>query len=412
MTALEQLDRTILLCRDYVATDLTDHEICHSLQSTRVLCVADLRNLSSLSGQTCLTTLVFLLSRMGMQVELLIPDVPMISSQTPISGKSLSAALAGSSEALITGATVRCDPNSNPDLTFAIGDTKIDNGNGFCWRLHGTDWDGALTIRTVEVNAWATEKPVGPMVSAALGANEAFKFALRRLPLRDQADQVFFEQSRSCTWTFGSICLPDEGLDLGFVDIISAGAISQAALFALTRFPTIRMHGRLFDDDVTAPSNLNRNMLTLACDVGLPKVQVVTQRCGTNLRLQPIAERFDERLFSEPLAPRMLVGVDDIPSRWHAQRQAPGWLAVSGTSHFNVSSSAHRKDQPCSGCLHPFDDPGGLNPIPTVSFVSFWAGLAMAVRLIREGLAIPYSKDRQHLWLTPLSVLAGSHSAL
>jgi hypothetical protein len=67
MSAIEQLDRTILLCRDYVSDEVSDASICQSLQSVHVLCVADAANLSSHSGQSCLTTVVSLLSRMGMQ---------------------------------------------------------------------------------------------------------------------------------------------------------------------------------------------------------------------------------------------------------------------------------------------------------------------------------------------------------
>src|SRR5271156_99465 len=86
MTAIEELNRTILLCRDYVADALSDAEICRCLQSVRVLCVSDKQNVSSHSGQTALVTLVSLLSRMGMQVGLTIPGVGMISKQPPLSG--------------------------------------------------------------------------------------------------------------------------------------------------------------------------------------------------------------------------------------------------------------------------------------------------------------------------------------
>jgi hypothetical protein len=241
------------------------------------------------------------------------------------------------------------------------------------------------------------------MVSAALAANEAFKFVMRRLPLRDQAAQVFFEPSRYCDWNFGPVRLPEGEVDFGQVDLISAGAISQATLYAVMRFPRVQMRGRIFDDDLTGASNLNRNMLSVVTDVGTPKVQVVTRCCGPKLQFDPVPNRFIGNSFEvRELAPRVLVGVDDIPSRWDVQRHAPGWVAVSGTSHFSVSSSAHSPGEPCSGCLHPVDDPAGANPIPTVSFVSFWAGLAMAVRLLREALVSPYSTDRQHLWLTPL----------
>ena len=241
------------------------------------------------------------------------------------------------------------------------------------------------------------------MVSAALAANEAFKFAMRRMPLRNPADQVFFEASRACHWNFGPLPLLQQIVDFGQVDVISGGAISQACLYALMRFPDIQMRGRVFDDDLTGQSNLNRNMLTLASDIGSLKVEIISERCGSKLQLRPIANRFTcETSEVDKLAPRVLVGVDHIPSRWNVQRHAPGWIAVSGTSHFSVSSSAHSAGSACCGCLHPVDDPAAANPIPTVSFVSFWAGLAMAVRLFREVIGNPYSSDRQHLWLTPL----------
>jgi hypothetical protein len=77
-------------------------------------------------------------------------------------------------------------------------------------------------------------------------------------------------------------------------------------------------------------------------------------------------------------------------------------VAVGGTSHYNVSSSVHLQGSPCSGCLHPVDDDAGGGHIPTVSFVSFWAGLVMTVRLLRDALRQPYPPERQHLWLAPL----------
>jgi hypothetical protein len=89
MTSLEELNRTILLCRDYVADGLSDHEICHCFQSLRVLCVSDLENLSSHSGQTALVTTVSLLSRMGMQVELRIPEVAMLLPLPPLTARSI-----------------------------------------------------------------------------------------------------------------------------------------------------------------------------------------------------------------------------------------------------------------------------------------------------------------------------------
>lgn len=403
MTALEQLDRTILLCRDYTAEAVRAEEICETFQSLQILCVSDAHNLSSHSGQTALVTLVLLLSRMGMQVGLDIPDIAILGPQPPITGTSLSDALTSSSETLVTGATVHRACDFKPDIVFVLGNTELNKEMAPYWRLTGTDWFGALIgAGTARAHLWTATWPVGSMVSAALAANEAFKLAMRRLPLRDESGRVFFKQSACCRWDFDSLAMPDDIIDLGEVDLISAGAISQATLYALLRFPNVRMHGRIFDDDTAGASNLNRNMLSVISDVGLQKVVTVAQRCGSKLALQPINRRFSGKSFGDKLAGRVLVGVDDIPSRWDIQQHTPGWLAVSGTSHFNVSSSEHTLHDPCSGCLHPLDEVGPGNPIPTASFVSFWAGLAMAVRLLREAVAHPYSKERQHLWLTPL----------
>lgn len=360
--------------------------------------------MSSDSGQTAIATLVSLLNRMGMQVGLDIPDVPMLLPQPPLLGASLLKALTVSSETLIAGATVRHDFDFSPHIIFVLGDKKLDNYHAACWRLSGSDWYGALATEGVaQPLPWTAKWPVGSMVSAALAANEAFKFAMRQMPLRNPSDQVFFEPSRASNWNFGPLPPLQQIVDFGQVDLISGGAISQACLYALMRFPDIQMRGRVFDDDLTGPSNLNRNMLTLGSDVGSLKVHTIAERCGPKLRIRPVARRFtSDSSERDKLAPHVLVGVDDIPSRWNVQRAAPGWVGVSGTSHFSVSSSSHSAGSACSGCLHPVDDLAAANQIPTVSFVSFWAGLTMAVRLFREAIGLPYSSDRQHLWLTPL----------
>src|SRR5260370_23897260 len=99
-----------------------------------------------------------------------------------------------------------------------------------------------------------------------------------RLPLRSKKDRVFFEPSPDSNWNFGSILVPARMLDLGAVDFISAGAISQAALYALLRLPYLRIAGRIFDDDMTSATNLNRNMLTGVSDADLEKVRLVAGR--------------------------------------------------------------------------------------------------------------------------------------
>ena len=404
MSSIEQLNRTILLCRDYVSDELSDASICQSLQSVRVLCVADAANLSSHSGQSCLTTVISLLSRMGMQVTLAIPEISMIRRQPPFQGTLLRDSLLASSDKLISGAAVQESASQHQaDLIFVLGDTPIEERSCPTWRLSGSEWRGAITRRAAPASRWTMEWPIGAMTSAALAAGEAFKFVMRRLPLRSKQYLVFFEASWDSVWDFGSVTISTEELDLGQVDIVSAGAISQAALYALLRLPRLRMAGRIFDDDLTAPTNFNRNMLTVMGDADSKKVQLVVERCSPEFDLEPKYQRFAaEAPEAQQMAPFVLVGVDDIPSRWQVQRCTSGILIVSGTSHFSISSSCHAPGEPCCGCQHPVDDPDGPTAIPTISFISFWAGLAMAVRLIRAAVSSRYGLDRQHLWMTPL----------
>lgn len=402
MKGSEELARTVLLCRDYVADDVTDDEICERLQSRRILCISDIRNLSSHAGQTALVTLVSLLSRMGMQVALNIPDIDLLLPQPPLVGSSLPNALIGVSEAFVRGATISKHTDTPPDVIFALGDSPVKDYRAPCWRLTGDEWSGRIASDGVGLPPlWAFEFPMGSMASAGLAATEAFKFVLRGLRLQGSWVHEFVQPSRSGGWRFGSGEALGTEFDLGAIDFISAGAISQTALYVLDRIPRIRMRGRIFDNDTTALSNLNRNMLSLQRDVGCAKVEIVARRCR-QVVLEPIAARYGNgNPECEVLAPRVVVGVDDVPSRWEVQRRGPVWLVVGGTSHFNVSSSAHRLGEPCSGCLHPMDEPGP-DVIPTVSFVSFWAGLATVMRLLQEAAGKPYTQGRQHLWLSAL----------
>lgn len=413
---MDALNRMILLCRDYVAGELSDDEIARAFYQLRVLCMVDPANLSCHSAQTALVTLVSLLSRMGMQVELGIPEVALRGAQPPFDGSEIRTALISASTRLMPHATITSAADGNvADIVFSLGSSEVvDCGSAPVWRMSGADWSGFIHSAGGDPTPmWTTEWPIGGMVSAVLAANEAFKFAMRRLPLRQKSDEIFFKLATACAWDFDALSLPANGsIDLGSVDFISAGAITQAVLYVLARLPGVKMQGRVLDDDSTALSNLNRNMLTMLEDVDVPKVDVIVSRCRGHFPLDPVAQRFEpSRGTKIQLAPRVIVGVDDIPSRWAVQREAPGWVGVGGTSHFSISSSSHGSGEPCSGCLHPLDDPDQRNPIPTVSFVSFWAGLSTAVRLIREALGSTYPAEQQHLWLTPLR-LDQRHAAI
>jgi hypothetical protein len=132
-------------------------------------------------------------------------------------------------------------------------------------------------------------------------------------------------------------------------------------------------------------TNLNRYPLARRSDEGKAKPAILEYYSRDKIEISGIQNRFDDS-WSDLLgriAPRVLVGADQIPARWAVQRAAPEWLQVSGTSHFFAMSSSHQPGGPCAGCAHPRDEQGD-DPIPTISFVSLWAGILQAIDLLSE----------------------------
>lgn len=405
MTAREALDRTALLLRDAVTDEVSEAAIVDRLQSFRVRCISDWANASTHSGQSALVTLVSLIARMGVQVAIDVPDIELVGPQPPLRGNRLSAALVDLGDDLVPGSSIVCEGGTTSDLTFVFGDTPAGNVTRG-WRVAGKEWAGEISEIDTPCARWEASGPIGGLTAAALAASEVFKTAVQSLPLRHPAWAERLAPCRSAMWDFHG-----EGLALPAgpvaIDIISAGAITQAALFVLLRLP-LMLAGRLFDSDVADLSNVNRQMLFRRSESGL-KVNIVSRTLTSLYSCIPVPERFTLPTSTPhmPLAPHVLVGVDDIPARWDVQRAAEAWVGIGGTTHFEGSISSHEPHQPCAGCLHPADDPQG-GPIPTVSFVSFWAGLALAVRFLRHIGSVPYDSKQQHLWLSPLRMDKGN----
>ena len=172
-------------------------------------------------------------------------------------------------------------------------------------------------------------------------------------------------------------------MPLGDVDVISGGAITNAALYALRRMPWVTAELRIIEPELLDLTNLNRYALARRSCVGMPKIDMLASYTRDGLSITGVPARFDGRAAQAlaPIARRVLVGVDHIPSRWLVQAEAPrSWIGIGASSHDFVLVSAHPSGAPCVGCVHPKDDEAG-GPIPTISFVSFWAGLIQALDL-------------------------------
>jgi len=243
-----------------------------------------------------------------------------------------------------------------------------------------------VTSGAAEGDCWTGDDPVGAMAAAAAAAADGVRAALRHI-----SDQLGVPVPSVPGWSgeLGrevdlDLHLLKSSQNLGDVEVVSGGAITNAALFALLRVPDVGADVRVIEPDTYGTSNLNRYALGRRSQVDLPKVDILTSFGNDHIPVGGLTRRLDETFAAElgPLARNVLVGVDHIPSRWIAQRHAPGLVVVGSTSHDFVVVSAHPSHGPCAGCTHPRDD-SGTGEIPTISFVSFWVGLLQALDLVR-----------------------------
>jgi hypothetical protein len=170
---------------------------------------------------------------------------------------------------------------------------------------------------------------------------------------------------------------------LGAFDIISAGAMTNGLLYALARLPSVIGMARLVEPDIAEVSNLNRYALLTIDDLEKPKAERLAALDLGGLTLKPLPWRFESQDSVGVLAPRALVGVDHIPTRWAVQRAMPCYLGIGATTHWSAMASCHRPGEACAGCAHPRDDIME-GPIPTVAFVSFLAALLQATDFLRD----------------------------
>lgn len=405
MTLRAALNRTLLLMRDHVRADTADEVLLDALCNTDVAVVSDAANLASHSAQTAVVTAATLIARTGASVYLDLPNTT-CRSQPPLRSLELGEALEDLGRDLLPERhSIRIGVvDREVDLAVIIGSSPWRGRARQVLRLAAEAWTAMMLPANADVLWQPHDWPFGGLGAGALAAGEAFKAAMRRLQ-RFSASPVFdetFAPTPSARFTFAPPLTPTVS-ELGRIDLISAGAIAHAMLFVLARIPGVAGDLRVVDAEVSDASNLNRYQLLRLSDVGSPKVKHLERLHLKEIRLRPIETRFDRDTARQlrPLASVVLAGVDHIPSRWAIQREAANWLCIGATSHYSAMASLHRPGLPCAGCLHPHDDVQD-GPIPTVAFVSFWAGLMAAAYLSRHLAGECFSPKEQQIYFTPL----------
>jgi hypothetical protein len=407
MTLREALDRTLRLMRDEVYESVTDDELIAALTGLRVALIADAANIATHSAQTAFVTTAMLMARSGHRVHLICPPVVLAGRQPPLGRGELVEELARAGADLLPGYAFALEaPAGEVDIAIVLGDSAISVRAARHVRLNASAWSGRLGDETTK-EVWGGDWwPLGGMAAAGMAAAEAFKTSMRSLtraarnPARMEA--VFAPATNAV------FALAPEGTSfvrqLGAFDCISGGAIVNAVLYALARVPAVEGSARVIEPDTADISNLNRYMLLRRSRLKEEKARdLAAVLAGSGLTIKPVPKRYEpgQLPLLLPLANAVLVGVDDIPTRWLVQRAGPDWLGIGATTHWSAMASSHKRGLGCAECLHPADDPGNA-PIPTISFVSFWAGLLTASYFLRHraGQTVPISE--QQIYLTAL----------
>lgn len=379
MTIEDALSRTILLMRTDLRPEVSDAHLLDALLGVVVVIRAGRDTVATHSGQSALVAAALTMARSGHEVWIDGPDVPMIGAQPPLAFGKLVGALVRAGDDLLPGRSIRAGLPNAPDLEICFGSVEGPRIGTRALFLDAENWRCELLPR---MGRWSGAGwPIGGIGAAALASSEAFKCAMRRLAGWAREPAFFASLYKECDTAAFSFAPDTASEDIRplDVDMVSGGAIANAALFALFRCPSVSGRMRVFDDDISALSNLNRNALLLRSALDRPKVDDLASFSGSFV-VDPQPRRFTA---AEKIASNALVGVDHIPSRWTAQAMQPEWLGVGATEGFSVLVSTHRPNQPCAGCLHPVDAGASDGPIPTAAFVSLLSGLILAARWLR-----------------------------
>lgn len=382
--ACTALSRTAQLLRTEIfhTAEDDDHAIVEGLRSTTVRLVADRRTGRTAAGQTALVTLFAQAAMMGLQVDLDVPDLELVAPQPPLRGNHLVTSLLEYGGDLIPTTGARAA--SCPDITFVIGAGVHDGDLRVGW-----DARRVLLVRGGDELPTSDEiLPFLPIAAAAAAAGEALRAALPRVADalgRPSPEEHRFRLSADRAIALDlSAVLDSPASNLGELDAVSGGAITNASLYCLLRCPDVSASVRVIEDDTLELENLNRYALARRSQLGMRKLDVLACRGTERVQVGGTAALLTKGTAAmlRPFAPTVLVGVDNIPSRWLAQQEAiASRMIVGSTDHFFVFDDEHVPGSPCAGCSHPRSERTS-GTIPTISFVSMWAGLVQAALLV------------------------------
>lgn len=397
----DQLSRTQLLLGGDLGI-VESNVVLQALARPVITLTAEESTVRTLAGQVAISTAAMLAARSGHQVFVNTPDTPLIGYQPPMVGSSFHEGIVSVADTMIDGVRITLGlPQQASDITFVFGPSPQNFGRNTrrVVSVGCSNWSADFVDFPRQAQWTADSWPIGALAAAFLVAAETFKISGRALlPLSSRAAEfaATFNPVGSARFTLAPEDTPLYS-NIGEFDLISAGAVTNAFLFSLLRVPELTGSGRAYDRDISDQTNRNRNMLLLPEWVDEPKVALF--ELMSRGMVKPIPRHFEERDLGD-LASQVVVGVDDIPTRWLLARAGPAWMGVGATTHFKCMASVHFPYSGCAACLHPHDEQQE-GPVPTVSFVSFAAGLMVGADLLRNASGTDVSFASRQTFLEP-----------
>jgi Prokaryotic E2 family C/ThiF family len=216
----------------------------------------------------------------------------------------------------------------------------------------GSDgWDGLVSTEQ-PCPVGTTENPFGAGVAACLAMANAFRVVFLGADAQLDASLTLSVLDRAADPS------PDQPsihqVDLGELVLVGAGAIGNAALWALARSgATGRLH--IVDHELVELSNLQRYVLASCDDVDAVKVELGARHLVGALPPVPHRRTWAGFVGAEGYEwPRVLVALDSAAHRRAVQAALPKWIANAWTQPGDLGLSIHPALDAgaCLACLY------------------------------------------------------------
>ena len=246
----------------------------------------------------------------------------------------------------------------NPNIELVEDSAQIGVALGGANRTYGRTvhagsdgWDALISTEAPQ-RIGSSQLPFGAGAAACLAMAEVFRWIFLAAEHEPQPELRY---STFKLGTGDSASASKKLTDIGQTALIGAGAIGNAAVWALARAP-IEGTLQIVDPEMIELGNLQRYVLATRADEAAPKASLASEQLTGGLTgvAHPVAlaEFLSEQGYRWE---RMLLALDSARDRRSAQASLPRWIANAWTQPGDLGVSLHPSfdsDGVCVSCLY------------------------------------------------------------